>query len=105
VLGLKLLKKLGAKRISVRGDSKLIIKQIKGEYSSKHLRLRAYRNVVLDFFQCLTEYDLQVIPRGQNILVDGLATSATTCKIPFHPNRQYTVEVKCKPIVPDNIRY
>jgi ribonuclease HI len=93
MLGLKLLKKLGAKRISVRGDSKLIIKQIKGEYSTKHLRLRAYINV-LDFLQCFTEYDLQVIPRGQNILVDGLATSATTFKIPFHPNLQHTIEVK-----------
>jgi hypothetical protein len=32
MLGLKLLKKLGAKNIMVRGDSKLVIKQIKGEY-------------------------------------------------------------------------
>jgi hypothetical protein len=53
MLGLKLLKKLGAKRISVRGDSELIIKQIKGEYSAKHPRLRAYRNVVLDFCNVL----------------------------------------------------
>jgi hypothetical protein len=105
MLGLKLLKKLGAKRIMVRGDSELIIKQIKGEYSAKHPRLRAYRNVVLDFLQCFTEIDLQVIPRGQNILADGLATSTATCKIPFHPNHQYTVEVKCRPTVPDNIRY
>jgi hypothetical protein len=89
----------------VRGDSELIIKQIKGEYSAKHPRLRAYRNVVLDFLQCFTEIDLQVIPRGQNILADGLATSTATCKIPFHPNHQYTVEVKCRPTVPDNIRY
>jgi hypothetical protein len=46
-----------------------------------------------------------VIPIGQNILVDGLDTSIATCKIPFHPNRQYVVEVKCRPVVPDNIRY
>jgi ribonuclease HI len=32
MLGLKLLKKVGAKQIMVRGDSELIIKQIKGEY-------------------------------------------------------------------------
>jgi ribonuclease HI len=86
ILGLKLLKNLGAKRIAIRGDFELIIKQIKGEYFAKHPRLRAYRNVVLDLLQCFTEYDLQVIPRGQNILADGLATSTTTCKIPFHPN-------------------
>jgi ribonuclease HI len=84
--GLKLLKKIGSKRISVQGDSKLIIKSIKGEYYAIHPRLRTYRNVVLDFLQCFTEYDLQVIPRGQNILANGLATLVATCKIPFHPN-------------------
>jgi hypothetical protein len=46
-----------------------------------------------------------VIPRGQNILTDGLATSAATCKIPFRPTRKYTMEVKCRPTVVDNIRY
>jgi hypothetical protein len=45
------------------------------------------------------------MPRGQNILADGLAASTTTCKIPFHSNRPYMVEVKCRPTVPDNIRY
>jgi ribonuclease HI len=83
ILGLQLLKKLGAKRISIHGDSELIIKQIKGEYSAKHPRLRAYMNVVLDFLECFIEYDLSAIPRDQNILADGLATSASTCKIPF----------------------
>jgi hypothetical protein len=64
MLGLKLLKKLGAKNIMVRGDYELVIKQIKGEYSAKHHRLRAYRNVVLDFLQCFTEVDSQIMPRG-----------------------------------------
>jgi hypothetical protein len=43
--------------------------------------------------------------RGQNILADGLATSAATCKIPFRSTRPYTVEVKCRSTVPDNIKY
>jgi ribonuclease HI len=58
MLGLKLLNKVGAKQIMVRGDSELIIKQIKGEYAAKHPRLRDYRNVVLDVLQCFTEIDL-----------------------------------------------
>jgi hypothetical protein len=78
----------------VRGDSKLIIMKIKGEYATKHPRIRAYRIVVLDALQFFTEIDLQVMPRGQNILADGLATSAATCKIPFCPTHKYTVEVK-----------
>jgi hypothetical protein len=78
MLGLKLLKKHGAKIIMVRGDSEMVVKQIKGEYSSKPPRLRAYRNVVLDFLQCFTEIDLQVMPRCHNILADGLDTSKST---------------------------
>jgi ribonuclease HI len=105
MLGLKPLKKVGAKQIMVRGDSELIIKKIKGEYETKHPRLRVYKNAILDALQCFIEIDLQVMPKGQNILVDELATSTTTCKIPFCPTHKYTVEVKCRPTVPDNIRY
>jgi ribonuclease HI len=94
MLGLKLLKKVGAKQIMVRGDLELIIKQIKGEYATKHTQPRSYRNVVLDALKCFTEVDLQVMPRGHNILADGLATSTATCKIPFHSTNPYTMEVK-----------
>jgi ribonuclease HI len=58
MLGLNLLKRVGAKQIMVRGDSELIIKQIKGEYAVKHPRLRAYMNVVLDALTCFTEVEL-----------------------------------------------
>jgi ribonuclease HI len=105
MLGLKLLKKVGAKQIMVRDDYELIIRQIKGDYATKHPHLRAYRNVVLDALKCFTEFDLQVMPRGQNILADRLAMSAATCKIPFRSTRPYTVEVKCKPTIAYNIVY
>jgi ribonuclease HI len=105
MLILKLLKKVGAKNIMVRGDFELVIKQIKGDYSTKNPRLRAYINVVVDFLECFTEINLKVMPRGQNILADGFATSESTCKIRFKPNIQYTVEVKCQPTAPDNNKY
>lgn len=62
LLGLQLLKKLGAKRIVVHGESKLIVRRIKGEYATKHPRLRAYINDVLDFLGTFEEYNLVVIP-------------------------------------------
>jgi hypothetical protein len=105
MLDLKLLKRVGAKQIMVRGDSELIIKQIKGEYVVKHPCLRAYRNFVLDALRCFTKVDLQVMPRGHNILVNGLAMSAATCKIPFLSTHPYMIEVKCRPTILDNIRY
>jgi hypothetical protein len=51
ILGLKTLKELGARRIVVHGDSELVINQVKGIYQSKHPRLRAYRNLVLDLLE------------------------------------------------------
>ena len=105
MLSVKLLKKVGAKQIMVMVYSELIIKQIKGEYAAKHPRLRVYRNAALDALKCFNEVDLQVMPRGQNILADILATLAASCKITFRQTCSYTVEVKCRPIVPDNIRY
>lgn len=36
ITSLRILKKLNAKIISVYGDSKLVIKQVKGEYQAKH---------------------------------------------------------------------
>ena len=51
VLGLKVLKDLQVQRINIQGDSKLIIKQVQGEYQTKNPRLRLYRNLVLDLIQ------------------------------------------------------
>jgi ribonuclease HI len=51
ILGLETLKELGARRIVVHGDSELVINQVKGIYQSKHPRLRAYRNLVLDIIE------------------------------------------------------
>jgi ribonuclease HI len=51
ILGLKVLKELGANRIAVHGDSELVINQVKGIYQSKHPILRAYKNLVLDLLE------------------------------------------------------
>jgi len=67
--------------------------------------MRAYRNVVLDFLESFIEYSMFVVYTNQNVFPNGLATSASTCKLPFCPTRQYIVEVKNKPTVPNNIRY
>ena len=98
------MKKIGAKIISIHGDSKLIIKQIKLEYSAKHPILRAYKIVVLDFIEGFVEYDLSTIPRNQNILANSLSFSASTCQMP-HPSWQYIVEVKHQLTLPHNVRY
>ena len=96
---------MGAKKIIVHHDSKLIIIQVKGIYQAKHPRLRAYRNKVLDLLEEFLEYSLSTIPRGQNQIVDALSTSASVFKIPIFPSRGYEVEIKNRPAMPDNIKY
>jgi ribonuclease HI len=51
ILGLRVLKELGAKRIAVHGDSELVINQVKGIYQFKHPTLRAYKTLVLDLLK------------------------------------------------------
>ena len=63
LLGLQLLKKLQAQRISILGDSELIIRQIKGGYSTINPRLREYRNAALDLLKTFEKYELIFIPR------------------------------------------
>lgn len=51
IKGLKILKKLDVNRIYVYGDLELVIKQVKGQYQTKHPWMRAYRNAVLDILK------------------------------------------------------
>ena len=55
ILGLKALKDLQAQRISIQGDLELIIKKLQGGYQAKNLRLRLYRNLVLDLMEGFKE--------------------------------------------------
>ena len=62
IAGLKILRKLNAKRISMYGDSELVIKQVEGEYQTKHHQMQAYRNAVLDILRVFLDYTLTCVP-------------------------------------------
>jgi len=102
---LKILKKFNEKRISVYGDSELVIKQVKGEYQAKHSRMRAYCNAVLDILRLFPDHTLTCVPHTQNVIEDYLATTASNLKIPMNSNNKFEIYVKRRPIVPDNLRY
>lgn len=104
ILGLKIMKELQAKRVHIYGDSELVIKQVIGTYQAKHPRMRDYRNMVLDLLESFKEFQLSVIPRNQNHIVDDIAVAASVFKIPIYPNRRYQIEVKHRPLVPDNVK-
>jgi len=60
---------------------------------------------VLDLLEEFSEYNLSMIPWGQNQIADALATSASVFKIPIFSNIKYEIEVKHRPMIPNNIKY
>jgi len=105
IAGLKVLRKLNAKRISVYGNSKLVIKQVKGEYQAKNPQIRAYRNAVLDILKVFSYYTITCVPCAQNVIADSLATAARNLKISMNSNKKFEIHVKHHPAVLDNQRY
>jgi ribonuclease HI len=105
ILGLKVLKELGAKRIAVCGHFKMVINQVKGIYQTRHPRLRAYRNLALDLLEECLEFELHAIPREKNHIADALATSTSVFEIPILPPKMYEIKVKHILEVLDNIKY
>jgi len=104
ILGLKLVRKLGAIRVSIMGDSELVINQIKAVYMTKDPRLSCYRGTIIEILYTFLETKVAIIPRKHNMQDHSLAMFANTCKLPFQPNRQYTAEVRHRPAVPDNLK-
>ena len=103
-LGLKLLKALGAAKVSILGDSDLIIQQMKGNFVTNDNRMRAYRTAATNILQAFTEFKLDKISRNHNIHAHSLASFASTCKLPFDPNHHFTAEIKHRPAIPNNVK-
>ena len=55
LLGLKLIRDLRATKISILGDSDLIIQQMKGNFVTNDQRLRAYRREAIDILDTFSE--------------------------------------------------
>ena len=58
ILDLKLFRNLGAKIVSVMGDSELIIKQIDVVYIKKDPRLSCYRGTIVEILNTFLEIKL-----------------------------------------------
>lgn len=104
LLGLHLLKKLGAQRITVHGNAKLVIRQVNEECMVKHPRLRAYKDDAMDFLKYFKEFQLTLVPKNQNIFSSGLALVASTCLRPCEC-KQYILQEKFRLAVPNNEKY
>jgi hypothetical protein len=105
VLGLRVAKEMGIQEVVVFGDAELIVQQIRNAYQVKHPRLRSYRNEVWDLIDSFfSAFNISFVPQEKNIVVNYLATSASSFKVPLPPKLRYDVEVKCRPSIPDNVK-
>jgi ribonuclease HI len=78
LFGLSTALSLGVRQLLLKGDSQLIIKQVKSDCYCRDLQLAAYllhtRKLKKDF----EVLDLQHIPHAENAMVDDLSTKAFT---------------------------
>jgi ribonuclease HI len=72
ILGLQAAANRGIRRLDVRLDSELVVKQIRGEYRVKHVDLQPLHRRALALVRGFEHFDIRHIPRKQNALADSL---------------------------------
>jgi ribonuclease HI len=78
IFGLNTALSLGVRQLLIKGDSQLIIKQVKGECSCNDPQLVVYLLHVRKLEKDLEVLDLHHIPRAENAIDDDLSTKAST---------------------------
>jgi ribonuclease HI len=66
LLALELAAELGVKRLRLRGDSELVVKQLRGEYKVKHPHLKPLFIQALRGLRTFDSWDIRHIPREEN---------------------------------------
>jgi ribonuclease HI len=104
LLGLEISKDMGIKALNIKGDSDLVILQVKNKFACKSERLKKYRNAIWDTMEMFDALDLISIPREQNSLADKLAISTYI----FQPleemlSDQGKMEIVFRPSILDNM--
>jgi ribonuclease HI len=78
IFGLSAALSLGIRQLLVKGDSQLIIKQVREECSCNETRLAAYLLHVRKLEKDSTVLELQHVPRANNSAADELSMRAST---------------------------
>lgn len=76
LLGLELVRELGADEVEVIGDSELIAKQVLGQYKVKNADMRTLHAEALAALSHFTDWSIRTVPRAQNAEADALVNAA-----------------------------
>ena len=74
-IGLEKAKERGIRRLAVRMDSELVVKQMRGEYRVKHADLQPLYRRAQTALRAFEHVDIKHIPRKQNALADALVNA------------------------------
>ena len=67
---------LGARRVELRMDSELVVRQLTARYKVRNPRLIRYHRRILSLRPRFQEVVVRHVPRGENLLADSLANQA-----------------------------
>ncbi|XP_019183731.1 PREDICTED: uncharacterized protein LOC109178650 [Ipomoea nil] len=74
--GLRLALNMRVEKLKIRCDSRLVVRQVTGEFEASDERMRRYRDVVLQLLGQLINYEVLQVPRDQNTDADILSKLA-----------------------------
>jgi ribonuclease HI len=72
LLGLEAARRRGIRRLAVRLDSELVVKQLRGEYRVKHAGLQPLYQKARALVRAFDEIDIKHVRRKENALADHL---------------------------------
>jgi ribonuclease HI len=72
LLGLEAAAKRGIRRLAVRLDSELVVRQLRGEYRVKHADLQPLHRRAVALLRRFEHVDVRHVPRKQNAVADKL---------------------------------
>ena len=67
---------LGFRRVDVRGDSELVVRQVRGEYETRDPELRERRVTARELLERFEDWSIEHVPRSVNERADRLANEA-----------------------------
>ncbi|CAL2225168.1 unnamed protein product [Prunus armeniaca] len=91
LVGLRLAKSMGARRISIHSDSQLNVNQVTADFAAKDVSMSTYLSSAHQLLQKFLAYRIRKVPRSENNHVDALAILASAIKDKV--GRQILVEI------------
>jgi ribonuclease HI len=82
LLGLEAAAHRGIRRLAVRLDSELVVRQMRGEYRVKHADLQPLHRRALRLLRQFEHVDVRHVPRKQNALADKLVNQVLDAQAP-----------------------